>query len=128
VLDVAPVHLLVPLEDEQPYQVTPTRVEPAGVVRDLVRGAEALDGMDQRRFFSEVPEHEWQQVAEHTRAHRGGRLGTYRDRQRAKALGALDHRAADGDPEAQALASEPQTAQARAGGSGEVSARSAPRS
>jgi transcriptional regulator with XRE-family HTH domain len=104
VLDVAPVHLLVPLEDEQPYQVTPTRVEPAGVVRDLIRGADALAGMDGRAFFSEVPEHEWLQVTEHSRTHRGERLGTYRDRQEAKTLAYLDQRAADGDPEAQRIA------------------------
>jgi hypothetical protein len=103
VLDVAPVHLLVPLEHEQPYQITPTGVEPAGLVRDLGRGADALDGMNQRAFFSEVPEREWQPIGERSQVHRGGRLGTYRERRQAQALAALDHRAAQGDPEAQAL-------------------------
>jgi hypothetical protein len=78
-------------------------VELAGVVRDWVRGVPALDGIDVRAFLSEVPEHEWQQVSERTRAHRGGRLGTYRDRQQAKALAATAKRAAEGDSEAQAL-------------------------
>jgi hypothetical protein len=104
VLEVAPVHLLVPLEDEQPYQVTPTRVEPVGLVRDLIRGAAALDGMDERAFFSEVPEHEWQQMAERTRVHRGGRLGTYGERRQARALAYIEQRAAEGDPEAQQIA------------------------
>ena len=38
VLKVAPVHLLVPLDDEQPYRVTPTVTAPAPVVRGWVRG------------------------------------------------------------------------------------------
>jgi transcriptional regulator with XRE-family HTH domain len=88
VLDVAPVHLLVPLEDELPYQVTPARVEPSGEVRDWIRGAEVLNGVDQRSFFSEVPEHEWQQLTERTRIHRGGQLGTVRERRLAELLAA----------------------------------------
>jgi transcriptional regulator with XRE-family HTH domain len=59
VLDVAPVHLLVPLEDEQPYEVMPGRVEPAGLVRDWVRGVWYLEGASVRGFFSELPEHEF---------------------------------------------------------------------
>ena len=60
VLDVAPVHLLVPFDDDaQPYQVTPTRDDPAGFVRDWIRGDWYLDGTDVRNFFSELPEHEF---------------------------------------------------------------------
>lgn len=55
VLDVAPVHLLVPLEDEQPYQVTPTEVLPAHRVRPWVRGIVPLPGTDTRIFQTEVP-------------------------------------------------------------------------
>jgi transcriptional regulator with XRE-family HTH domain len=59
VLAVAPGHLLVPLEDKTPYQATPTQVEPAGAVRDWVRGAWYLEGVDVRGFFSELPPHEF---------------------------------------------------------------------
>jgi transcriptional regulator with XRE-family HTH domain len=60
VLDVAPVHLLVPFDDDaQPYQVTPTQVEKAGFVRDWIRGDWYLDGTDVRNFFSELPPHEF---------------------------------------------------------------------
>jgi transcriptional regulator with XRE-family HTH domain len=60
VLDVAPVHLLVPFDDdEQPYRATPTQVEPAGFVRDWIRGQWYLEGTDVRDFFSELPEHEF---------------------------------------------------------------------
>jgi transcriptional regulator with XRE-family HTH domain len=80
VLDVAPVHLLVPFDDDaQPYQVTPTRNDPAGYVRDWIRGDWYLDGTDVRHFFSELPEHEF-----HPPDRPGGRgiwaphqLGTY---------------------------------------------------
>lgn len=54
VLDVSPLHLLVPLEDVE-YNVTPERVVPADRVRAWVRGVEPLPGMDQRIFYTEVP-------------------------------------------------------------------------
>lgn len=54
VLDVAPLHLLVPLEDVE-FQVTPKESVPAGRVRSWVRGWEPLPGTDQRIFRSEVP-------------------------------------------------------------------------
>ena len=63
VLDVAPVHLLVPPDawddegGEQLYQITPTRAEPASTVRAWVRGM-PLPGSDLRNFVSQVPEHE----------------------------------------------------------------------
>jgi transcriptional regulator with XRE-family HTH domain len=85
-LDVAPVHLLVPLEDDRPYQTTPTRAEQSGPVRDWVRGVEPLDGTDARAYWSEVPEVEWQQVSEQMQVHRGEQLGSYRERRLAKLL------------------------------------------
>lgn len=54
VLDVAPLHLLVPLE-EVSYQVTPREEQPAARVRDWIRGVDPLPGMNQRIYFSEVP-------------------------------------------------------------------------
>lgn len=56
VLDVAVVHLLVPVNDE-PYQVTPEYAESADAVREWVRGNKPLPGTDteaQRTFYSEV--------------------------------------------------------------------------
>ncbi|MFI6488260.1 helix-turn-helix transcriptional regulator [Streptomyces sp. NPDC050564] len=53
-LDVAPLHLLVPLE-EVAYEVTPEESMPASRVRAWVRGTDVLPGTDQRIFRSEVP-------------------------------------------------------------------------
>ncbi|MBZ9638004.1 helix-turn-helix domain-containing protein [Streptomyces sp. PSKA30] len=55
VLDVAPVHLLVPLEDEHPYQVTPKLTMPATRVRAWIRGQKPLPGTDLQIFYTEVP-------------------------------------------------------------------------
>lgn len=63
VLEVAPVHLLIPLDDNEAYEVTPGREVSAVVMRDFIRGVEPLDGMDFRRFFAEVPEKEFLKVA-----------------------------------------------------------------
>lgn len=54
ILDVSPLHLLVPLEDVE-YKVTPETVAPAARVRSWVRGVEPLPGADQRIFYTEVP-------------------------------------------------------------------------
>lgn len=59
VLEVAPVHLLVPLEDDAPYEVTPGREEAAVKVRAFVRGAEPLPGMDPGNYFAESPRAEF---------------------------------------------------------------------
>jgi transcriptional regulator with XRE-family HTH domain len=59
VLRVAPVHLLIPIDDElAPYHVTPTQAVRAGRARAWVRGDDPLSA-DRREYFSEVPEHEW---------------------------------------------------------------------
>lgn len=52
-LGVAPVNLLVPLEDE-PYQLTPNRVEGADVARAWVRGESPLPGADEWMYFAEA--------------------------------------------------------------------------
>lgn len=53
VFDVAPVNLLVPLNDG-PVQLTPTRAEPAIDVREWFRGSVPLPGIDARTFLTEV--------------------------------------------------------------------------
>jgi transcriptional regulator with XRE-family HTH domain len=53
VFDVAPVNLLVPLDD-RPYQVTPTRAENSDLVRSWVRGEQPLPGTDERTYRTEV--------------------------------------------------------------------------
>ena len=61
VLDVAPVHLFVPLEDARPYAVTSGLVLPSVAVRRWVRGwphSMGLPGMNQRRYLAEIPESE----------------------------------------------------------------------
>ncbi|WP_419994760.1 helix-turn-helix domain-containing protein [Streptomyces boninensis] len=84
VLDVAPVHLLVPVDD-RPYQVTPGHearegspaVEPevrdAARVRAWVRGEEPLPSTDRRIFRSEVPLDEMRPT---TTVRFGGRHGS----------------------------------------------------
>ena len=59
VLEVAPVHLLVPLDDQAGIEVTRGRVEEARRVRWWIRGDHPLDGIDTRLYFSEVPKDEW---------------------------------------------------------------------
>jgi transcriptional regulator with XRE-family HTH domain len=59
VLAVAPVHLLIPTDDElAPYHVTPSSAVRAGRARAWVRGDDPLS-TDRRDYYSEVPEHEW---------------------------------------------------------------------
>ncbi|RSN71338.1 helix-turn-helix domain-containing protein [Actinomadura sp. WAC 06369] len=60
VLDVAPIHLLIPLEDGKWYHFTPERATPTGFVREWVRGRHPLQSTNARLFFSEVPDKEWQ--------------------------------------------------------------------
>jgi transcriptional regulator with XRE-family HTH domain len=54
VLDVAPIHLLVPVDDRT-FQVTPTEEQPAQRARDWIRGWIPLPGTDRRIFRSETP-------------------------------------------------------------------------
>lgn len=65
-LEVAPVHLLVPLDDDTAYEVTPEREVPAFAARDFVRGFTPLGGMDVRWLWSEMPANEYLEVG-----HRG---------------------------------------------------------
>lgn len=79
VLDVAPVHLLVPTwpsprwaeeggsrpeddpnepNDDAPYRVTPTLAVPCWRARQFVRGVRPLPGMDAWKFYAEQPGHE----------------------------------------------------------------------
>jgi transcriptional regulator with XRE-family HTH domain len=61
VLNVAPVHLLIPVDsDQEPYPVTSATSVPSGVVREWIRGKSPLPGSDRRDYFSEVPEEEFQ--------------------------------------------------------------------
>lgn len=53
VLDVAPVNLMVPLDD-RPYQVTSTRAENSDLVRSWVRGEHPLPGGDERTYRAET--------------------------------------------------------------------------
>jgi transcriptional regulator with XRE-family HTH domain len=55
VLDVSPLSLILPLDDAQPYQVTPARELATGRVRPWLRGIVPLPGMDARIFHTEVP-------------------------------------------------------------------------
>ena len=54
VLDVSPLHLLVPLE-EVDYQVTPRERVPADRARQWIRGTKPLAGTDLQIFWTEAP-------------------------------------------------------------------------
>ncbi|MFF3875995.1 helix-turn-helix transcriptional regulator [Streptomyces sp. NPDC001978] len=81
VLDVSPLHLLVPLE-EVDYLVMPDEALPASRVRAWVRGSEALPRTDERIFRSEVPLDELPAVASQGRLTVEGR--SVQDRLRAE--------------------------------------------
>jgi transcriptional regulator with XRE-family HTH domain len=59
-LEIQPIHLLLPLEDEQPVAVTPTTVVPARLARAWVRGQVALPGRSVT--WAELPESELEQL------------------------------------------------------------------
>lgn len=54
-LDVAPIHLLTPLDDDRQYQVTPQEHVPAGRARQWIRGIKPLAGTDLQVFWTEAP-------------------------------------------------------------------------
>ncbi|WP_159941829.1 MULTISPECIES: hypothetical protein [unclassified Nocardiopsis] len=58
-LQVAPVHLLVPLDTGGRSRVTPNSDEMALRTRDFIRGFRPLPGMSGRDYYSEVPEDEF---------------------------------------------------------------------
>lgn len=77
VLSVAPVHLLVPPlpsrmwgeaapndpnDTDTELQVTPALSVPLYRVRQFIRGARPLPGVDARLFYTEVPPHEFQEL------------------------------------------------------------------
>jgi transcriptional regulator with XRE-family HTH domain len=62
VLDVAPVHLLVPVDETRPYAVAPEATASANAVREWIRGSAPLPGRDPRLYFSEVPLHEFERL------------------------------------------------------------------
>lgn len=62
VLDVSPLHLFVPLDDDAEVEVTPTLTVSADQARRWIRGQEPLPGMDERTFRTEVPLGEWEEA------------------------------------------------------------------
>lgn len=58
-LDVAPIHLFLPREDEGEVMIGTSKV-PAVLARAWVRGSEPLPGGDEKTFATEVPTSEWQ--------------------------------------------------------------------
>jgi transcriptional regulator with XRE-family HTH domain len=64
VLQVAPVHLLVPpAAGDELYQVTPDAEAPASQVREWVRGYGLLPGDDRQLYLSEIPPGEFEEIA-----------------------------------------------------------------
>lgn len=60
-LNVAPVHLLVPIDSpDEPYPVTAAAAAPRASVRAWVRGVLSVDpGADPREYYTEVPRGEY---------------------------------------------------------------------
>ncbi len=62
VLDVAPVHLMVPWDDEAPCRVTGALTQPAAAVRQWVRGwphsRDGLEGTDGHLYRRHTPDSE----------------------------------------------------------------------
>lgn len=58
-LDIAPVHLMVPIEGVEEYPVTPNLSTRSPVVRSWIRGYAAMDNQDARLYFADVPADEW---------------------------------------------------------------------
>lgn len=60
ILDVAPIHLFVPIDPgEAEYQVVPSREIAVHAAREWIRGQAPLPGGDVRQYFSEVPVEEY---------------------------------------------------------------------
>lgn len=57
-LNVSPVDLLVPLDNKQPYMVTPETEVSAVTARYFVQGFRPLPGSDANTFMAERPQHE----------------------------------------------------------------------
>jgi transcriptional regulator with XRE-family HTH domain len=58
VLNVAPIHLFVPVDSRIEYEVTPNWTIDVPAVRRWVRGQAPLPGADGERFFAEEPREE----------------------------------------------------------------------
>lgn len=67
VLDVSPLHLLVPL-DEGDYRVTPELAQPTDRVREWIRGGGGLPGTDMRIYGTETPRAEFEAAMAAARA------------------------------------------------------------
>lgn len=61
VLDVAPVHLIVPVH-ETLFMVTPKWMIASSRAREWVRGRYPMGGQDKRTYATEVPDEEWDAV------------------------------------------------------------------
>jgi transcriptional regulator with XRE-family HTH domain len=57
-LDVAPVHLMFPIDDDAPVALTGTLSERAELVRQWARGHHPLKGTERRMYYAYVPEAE----------------------------------------------------------------------
>ncbi len=69
-LEVSPLDLLVPIDDEPTISVPGTgRPDwPRGQVRDWVSARSPLPGIDERLFFAELPPEEWRRALDRRRS------------------------------------------------------------
>ncbi len=59
-LQITPLHLFLPVDDDEAVQITPTLSVSAVQARAWVRGHQPLPGMIPRLFHTSVPDSEWE--------------------------------------------------------------------
>jgi transcriptional regulator with XRE-family HTH domain len=77
-LDIALIHLISPMDDNQEVAVTPELLVPAPAFRAWVRGQEPLPGQEDKPFRTEVPASEWRQRSARIAAAQRGEAGARR--------------------------------------------------
>ncbi|SRR6266487_3522977 len=78
VLDVAPIHLLLPLDDDVQVAVLPAApgsTLPVGGLRAWVSGYAPMPGQDPRLYWSEIPKRQWEAFEEAARREEAGEAG-----------------------------------------------------
>ena len=67
-LNVAPIHLLVPMDSDQETWVGEKRSYPAADVRRWVQGSMPLDFTNSRTYFTQAPEEQWAEFTQQAQA------------------------------------------------------------
>lgn len=63
-LNSSPAYLVIPLDDDEPFEVTPDYVTSAKQARGWLRGLFALPRQAGRVFWTQRPDEEWEPIAQ----------------------------------------------------------------